>query len=553
MPSARSFYNLVAGVRPDADTGSPDELIERRARGGPRRLRELAKELPGDLLAIVETAMAPAREARYPDAGALAADLRRFQASRAVSRETGAPNRVTVASAAVIAVVAAALGGIGVQGIRRDRDAAETASARAAAALAGEQRARGEADRDRARIHRELGRRRLDDGDRRGAAADLATSARLTGVIDPGLAYLLGRALGPDQPPRALAGPTAPTRRIVYLEDGAVAATASDDGSIALWRTDTGELVRRIAAAHAGAVRWIDASPDGARLASAGDDGIVRVWTTGRGAPAATLDGDAGPIVAVRFVAGGARLVTAGHDGRVRTWEAGGADGCATEPLATPLVGLEVSPNGAIVVGLGAGPVSAVWRTADCALVHWIHTEHIATTAAAFAPDGRGVVLAGRARARGAATWSIDLATGLSRAVPAEAAHTGAVAVSPDGARLAITAADGSVELRDAASLGRIAALAGPTTPAIAVAFDPRGELVITADAGGRLRVWDAATAALLTTHASTAATGAPVDWIRIRPDGRQLAVAGGDAAPRLYALPRWDGAIADLPAQVAP
>jgi len=78
------LYHALTGVPPvpgDAVT----RMLERVARAEVRPLRDVAPGLPGDLVAIVERAMASAPDDRYADCGELAADLRRFQTGQLVA------------------------------------------------------------------------------------------------------------------------------------------------------------------------------------------------------------------------------------------------------------------------------------------------------------------------------------------------------------------------------------------------------------------------------------------------------------------------------------
>lgn len=74
------LYHLLAGVspRPSSAEGAP---VPSRP---PAALRALEPQVPGDLLAIVEKAMAPDRAARYPSAFDLVEDLKRYQTAEMV-------------------------------------------------------------------------------------------------------------------------------------------------------------------------------------------------------------------------------------------------------------------------------------------------------------------------------------------------------------------------------------------------------------------------------------------------------------------------------------
>src|SRR6185312_5490644 len=100
--------------------------------------------------------------------------------------------------------------------------------------------------------------------------------------------------------------------------DGSTAATrdADNESDIALWRIDTGKLVRTISTGHLGPVSALAWRPDGRAIASAdGAANAVRIWDVQTGEP----DGPAlaGPIngsVDLSFSPDGHRLVTSNGD-----------------------------------------------------------------------------------------------------------------------------------------------------------------------------------------------------------------------------------------------
>lgn len=80
-----TIYHALAGRIPYAEATGVDDALERVKAGPPRPLRELAPRVPVDLLAVVEKAMARDPAQRYPSAGELADDLRRFQTGQLVT------------------------------------------------------------------------------------------------------------------------------------------------------------------------------------------------------------------------------------------------------------------------------------------------------------------------------------------------------------------------------------------------------------------------------------------------------------------------------------
>ena len=88
------LYHLLAARSPYAEPGvkqSGRAVLEEVRRGPPRRIAELCADLPPELEAVCEKAMARDPAARYPDTRALADDLRAFLEGRVVrAYQTGA-------------------------------------------------------------------------------------------------------------------------------------------------------------------------------------------------------------------------------------------------------------------------------------------------------------------------------------------------------------------------------------------------------------------------------------------------------------------------------
>lgn len=135
-----TLYELLT-LQPAFAGSSRSELMERIRSQRPESLRKLCPELPQDLVVVVEKAMAREPGDRYPDAGALAADLQAFAddrpvAARRLSRRAQLwrwcrRNRgmAALAASTLLAVVAAAVTGWVAYGI------ADVARVDAAAAL----------------------------------------------------------------------------------------------------------------------------------------------------------------------------------------------------------------------------------------------------------------------------------------------------------------------------------------------------------------------------------------------------------------------------------
>ncbi|MBA2545160.1 MAG: hypothetical protein H0V17_36295, partial [Deltaproteobacteria bacterium] len=128
------LYHLLAGV-PPYNARTATEVIAAAALGKVIPLVEREEGTPLDLVAIVERAMAPVPAKRYPNAGDLADELRRFQTGQLVSahRYTTAQKvrrwikkhraAVTIGSLSVVAF--AVTGTLAIRQIVYERDAAQ--------------------------------------------------------------------------------------------------------------------------------------------------------------------------------------------------------------------------------------------------------------------------------------------------------------------------------------------------------------------------------------------------------------------------------------------
>jgi len=250
----------------------------------------------------------------------------------------------------------------------------------------------------------------------------------------------------------------APVLRLVLSPDGTRAATV-EGKAVILRDPATLAEVGRIAG-HTDAVHRAEFSPDGKRLVTVSRDVTSRVWELVTGAEIARIELANPAVSAAAFSPDGARVATCAWErdeknqvhGLVWVWEAE-----TGRVLARNRVG--VKPLSAIRwLPAGDGIVVGSWD----ALVHVLDAE-------------------------GKELRRIELPDeGVYRAIDD-------LALSPDGARVAVAARDRTVRILELATGAELASLHGHVAPVMAVAWSPDGHAIASASVDATVRLWSAA------------------------------------------------------------
>ncbi|MFO0604921.1 MAG: WD40 repeat domain-containing protein [Polyangiales bacterium] len=280
-----------------------------------------------------------------------------------------------------------------------------------------------------------------------------------------------------------------------FSPDGGTLALLRSDIELTMWSLAEG---RRVAVRAMGPYGWMGGLaylPDGALMFGV-DGGVQRL----DGATGERLGGfdPADPAVSsVAFVDGGERVRSDGARRR-EVWSL--ADGATvtktTRPAEAATAGLRASTDdGAFTLEtegargqLGAGPLS--FRARDEAAPRWRVTTKGICNALAVAGDGSAA-----AYAYGGRVAVLDGATGEAREGVVHKVVLTAVALSPDGAWLAVGDEHGAVSVYVRPGRKAKLVLTGHVGPVSALAFRADGRLLASGSADGTTVVWEVADA----------------------------------------------------------
>jgi len=275
---------------------------------------------------------------------------------------------------------------------------------------------------------------------------------------------------------------------IAYAPDGTVLATASDEGTVALWDSETGGLKCTCEgqAVLSSSGRF---SPDGKWLAGACLEGTVRVWATDSGKRVHTLSGHKDKALWAEFTPDGNRIISASLDGTARIWNVHSGETVATlDAGAGPLYKVACAPNGKDLALMSDEGQTVVFEMPGN-----VRRFICEGREAVFSPDGKWLATCGKDFT---ALWDTATGSEIQRwTVPEQTLI--AVHFSSDASRLLTAGKDGIARLYEIASWKELRQFDHGTSLREA-AFSHNGSVIITCAYDNTFAAWEAASGFLL-------------------------------------------------------
>ena len=316
----------------------------------------------------------------------------------------------------------------------------------------------------------------------------LAPCARLAACACLLVVFAWPMPLGAEQPDPAMRGHGGPIRSIAVL-DGRTVVTGGFDTAIVVWDVTTG-AARRVHRLHDAAVTAL-AALGGGCFASGGEDGRIAVTCDGERAKQAQWQAHAAAVTTIVPLSAREPALTSGSfDRTARRWPADADPAVAA--LGPPVAEHNAPVNGVALVADGVATAAydgEVRVTGEGNRVLRKLQLPAAANGLAALPDGRLVVTASDGRVR---VLTGDLA--LDFEVVLEDGPLTSIAVSRDGAHIAVAGMRTPVTIIDVGRRKVARQILGPGLPVWALAFSPDGAELFTGGADRALRRWTVAT-----------------------------------------------------------
>jgi len=318
---------------------------------------------------------------------------------------------------------------------------------------------------------------------------------------------------------------------VAFSPDGGSIASGTSHGPIHIWDVRTGRSSTTPLLGHKKAVSCVAFSPDSKLIASAGADHLVRLWNTESGQLLAAMEGHHLLVNAVGFNAKGSVLFSCSDDGDVRRWDVltlKQMDTPYSHPKWTPMSMAFASDRSAVAIGIAVTREVRVWDADfESESVSAIKTE-ATPDSIAFSFDGLYLLTAG---ANGITSWNWRSGQKLYTII---SGPTNTIKCPNNGLNIASASDDRKIYIwTTKISQGSSQNLYAHSSGVNAVALSVDDCTIASASKDGTVGLWNAqsgeAVLPPLLGHLHS------VNCVLISPDGRLVVSASADSTIRIW------------------
>lgn len=313
--------------------------------------------------------------------------------------------------------------------------------------------------------------------------------------------------------------------------------TASNDNSIRLWNTQTGELLQ-IFEGHEGAVVNAVFSPDTTTIMSASADQTVRIWDRESGIELRQIPHPL-PILSMALSPTGQYLATSDSSQRAFLWDV--ATGYYLGEFAghrNPVRAIAFSPDEQYLATGSEDHRAFIWDIATKEIIHRFEAHTSCVCGLAFSP--RGDLLLTTSYDQTAIVWDIETEEEVSILL----GHTGRILdgkFSANGRQVITSSQDSTARLWDVNKGQELRTFAGHAAPVTSIWLSLDDELIITGSADRTAQSWSIEFETEPRVYANTLSSieSTNIVLLSLLPDQRVLLTGSADGDIRYWSVDR--------------
>ncbi len=284
-----------------------------------------------------------------------------------------------------------------------------------------------------------------------------------------------------------------PVASIKFSPDGKLLAVGGYQ-NVRMIDAEAGKVAAALAG-HADLVRSIAFSPDGKWLAAAGGRpmvaGEVKIWDLETHQLRRTLQGHTDCIYSVAFSPDGKLLATGSYDKLAKLWDAeSGKELKNLQDHIDAVFAVEFSPDGKWLATGSQDRTVKIWDVSSGERLYTLSEPQDGIAAIAFSPNGKQIAAGGYDKL--IYVWNLEGKGGaLAASLIADEESILQLVWSPDGKEIVTSSADGSIRVRDAATLNPMSVLPDQSDWVEALSISADGKWLAAGRYDGTVSVYD--------------------------------------------------------------